>query len=122
MTPSGLAEPGTFVKGVGPVKNRVIPVRPDGSFGDPTSLVGDAHAAGPAVHRWTLRAENQFLPLALWEGSDIRTWVDKLRLPASDIDIQGHLGAGGPSREHVARLRIRAHQAGAVHIGANLRV
>jgi glycerophosphoryl diester phosphodiesterase len=57
LTPSGLAELATFGKGVGPAKNRVIPVRPDGSLGDPTSLVGDAHAAGLAVHPWTLRAK-----------------------------------------------------------------
>ena len=28
----------------------------------------DAHAVGLAVHPWTVRAENQFLPKALWKG------------------------------------------------------
>ena len=31
----------------------------------PSSLVADAHAAGLAVHVWTLRPENAFLPVPL---------------------------------------------------------
>jgi glycerophosphoryl diester phosphodiesterase len=35
-----------------------------------TSLVADAHAAGLAVHVWTFRAENSFLPAGLRSGTD----------------------------------------------------
>ena len=41
--------------------------------GVPTSLVADAHAAGLAVHPWTFRAENFFLPPSLRTGIDPRT-------------------------------------------------
>ena len=53
-----------------------------------TTLVRDAHAAGLAVHAWTFRAENAFLPAALRRGAD----------PAAHGDIAAeiklHLSAG----------------------------
>ncbi|WP_235425483.1 glycerophosphodiester phosphodiesterase family protein [Croceibacterium mercuriale] len=42
-------------------------LQPDGT---PAPLVAAAHAAGLAVHGWTLRRENQFLPPALRRGDD----------------------------------------------------
>ena len=36
----------------------------DGALGTPTTLVKDAHALNLAVHIWTLRPENAFLPAA----------------------------------------------------------
>jgi len=42
-------------------------LNPDGS---PTSLVTDAKAAGLAVHAWTIRPENEFLPAMLRTGSE----------------------------------------------------
>ncbi|GIH04831.1 glycerophosphoryl diester phosphodiesterase [Rhizocola hellebori] len=71
MTPAGLAELSTFVSGVGPFKNRVIPLLADGTLGTPTALVADAHEAGLVVHPWTFRAENQFLPTNLRVGTDL---------------------------------------------------
>lgn len=62
LTPAGLRELAGFVAGIGPNKNQVIPCRADRTLGTPTSLVEDAHAAGLAVHPYTFRAENQFLP------------------------------------------------------------
>jgi glycerophosphoryl diester phosphodiesterase len=38
--------------------------------GTPTSLVADARAAGLAVHAWTVRPENEFLPPMLRTGDD----------------------------------------------------
>jgi glycerophosphoryl diester phosphodiesterase len=35
-----------------------------------TTLVADAHAVGLAVHAWTFRAENQFLPTDFRIGAD----------------------------------------------------
>lgn len=60
ITPSGLAEIGKYADVLG-AHMRLI-VRPDGSA---TSLVADANAAGMAVHAWTLRPENVFLPPSL---------------------------------------------------------
>ncbi|MEN3972874.1 glycerophosphodiester phosphodiesterase family protein [Sphingomicrobium sp. XHP0235] len=37
----------------------------------PTALVADAHAAGLAVHGWTMRAENAFLPPAYRNSDDL---------------------------------------------------
>ena len=63
LTPAGLRGLSEFVTGIGPEKNQIIPRRPDGTLGSPTSLVGDAHDAGLALHPYTFRAENQFLPV-----------------------------------------------------------
>ena len=42
-------------------------LNPDGA---PTALVADAKAAGLAVHAWTIRPENEFLPPMLRTGDD----------------------------------------------------
>lgn len=67
-TPAGLAEIATYAHAIGPSKALVIPRGADGRLGAPTSLVGDAHAAGLLVHPWTFRAENYFLPAGLQSG------------------------------------------------------
>lgn len=64
-TAAGLRTIATYADGIGPDKNRVIPVAADGSLGEPTDLVTDAHATGLVVHPYTFRAENLFLPPAL---------------------------------------------------------
>ena len=66
---TGLAEVATYADGVGPEKGQVIPRAADGTLGEPTSLVDDAHAAGLLVHPYTFRNENAFLPLELREGA-----------------------------------------------------
>ncbi|GAA4427036.1 glycerophosphodiester phosphodiesterase [Acidovorax lacteus] len=64
ITPEGLREVARYADGLGPHKSLVLPVQ-GGALGTPTALVGHAHAAGLAVHVWTLRPENAFLPAAL---------------------------------------------------------
>jgi len=61
-TPAGLAVLAGFVAGVGVEKDLLIPRSATGSLLPATSLVADAHAAGLAVHAWTFRAENAFVP------------------------------------------------------------
>ncbi|MBD2074655.1 esterase-like activity of phytase family protein [Phormidium sp. FACHB-592] len=82
-TPTGLADIATYAQGIGPNKQRIVPLatvdrnndgRPDDLNGDgaisdgdritgtPTSLVTDAHAAGLLVHPYTFRNESFFLP------------------------------------------------------------
>jgi len=46
----------------------VIPRTMLGNLGEPTALVRDAHAVGLAVHPWTFRRENYFLPLGQRSG------------------------------------------------------
>jgi glycerophosphoryl diester phosphodiesterase len=69
ITPRGLAEIARYAQGIGPNKILVIPRTADASLGRQTSLVADAHAAGLAVHPWTFRAENTFLPKEFQRGT-----------------------------------------------------
>lgn len=75
-TPQGLAQVATFANGIGVATSLMIPVTEAGTLGQPTSLIADAHAAGLAVHGWTFRAENHFLPAELRSGSDPAAWGD----------------------------------------------
>jgi glycerophosphoryl diester phosphodiesterase len=54
----------------------------------PTGLIPDAHAAGLAVHAWTFRAENHFLPQGLRRGDDPAAHGDMA------AEIRAHLAAG----------------------------
>jgi glycerophosphoryl diester phosphodiesterase len=67
-TPAGLAEVARYAQAIGPNKSQIIPRRADGSLGTPTNLVEQAHAHELAVHPWTFRAENFFLPLEFRHG------------------------------------------------------
>jgi len=61
-SPEGLAEVARYADGLGPDKAQVIPLLGDGTLGQPTALVDDAHAQGLLVHPYTFRPENTFLP------------------------------------------------------------
>ncbi len=87
-TPRGLADVATYANAIGVHKERVLPRDAAGRLAPATSLVHDAHAVGLAVHAWTFRAENTFLPAELRRGDD----------PAAHGDLAGeirrHLDAG----------------------------
>ncbi|MEU4222288.1 glycerophosphodiester phosphodiesterase [Actinoplanes sp. NPDC026623] len=99
LTPAGLARLSRYADGIGPDKSQVIPRTADGTLGTPTSLVGDAHAAGLKVMPYTFRAENQFLPADYRVGTDpnaygraideqvvfLRTGLDGLFTDQADI-------------------------------------
>jgi glycerophosphoryl diester phosphodiesterase len=70
VTPAGLKAIAAYANGLGPEWPMVLPTAPDGGLAPATSLVADAHAAGLAVHPWTVRAENMFLPPKLRNGTD----------------------------------------------------
>lgn len=84
-TPAGLKAISDYADGIGPNKAMVIPRTLLGNLGAPTALVTDAHAVGLAVHPWTFRRENYFLPLAQKSGinpaahgdliAEIRTFI-----------------------------------------------
>jgi glycerophosphoryl diester phosphodiesterase len=80
-TAAGLAEVARYAQAIGPNKSQVIPRKADGSLGTPTELVAQAHAHNLAVHPWTFRAENFFLPLQFRRGT----------LPAERGDLGGEI-------------------------------
>jgi len=75
-TADGLKAVAAYADGVGPNKALVIPRTLLGNLGEPTTLVRDAHEAGLAVHPWTFRRENYFLPLSAKSGVDPRAVGD----------------------------------------------
>jgi glycerophosphoryl diester phosphodiesterase len=101
LTPAGLKELSSYVDGIGPDKNQVIPRNADATLGTPTALVRDAHAAGLKVIPYTFRAENQFLPADYRVGADpnaygraideqiayLRTGIDGLFTDQPDIGV-----------------------------------
>jgi len=66
---AGIKAIAAFAEGLGPEWPLIVPVTADGALGPATSVVADAHAAGLAVHPWTVRAENAFLPPKLRKGT-----------------------------------------------------
>jgi glycerophosphoryl diester phosphodiesterase len=72
----GLSETAKFADGIGVAKAMVIPRGADGRLAAPTTLVADAKQAGLAVHVWTFRRENYFLPAEHRAGADPRSVGD----------------------------------------------
>lgn len=81
LEPARLKMMAFYADGIGPNKSLVIPRNILGLLGEPTSLVADAHAAGLAVHIWTFRRENYFLPLGQKSGIN----------PASHGDLESEI-------------------------------
>ncbi|WP_454044440.1 esterase-like activity of phytase family protein [Cellulosimicrobium sp. Marseille-Q8652] len=81
VTRSGLRDIARYADGVGLEKNVMIPRRADGTLGEPTGVIRDAHRAGLEVHGWTFRAENQFLPAEFRSSTD----------PAAHGDLAGEI-------------------------------
>lgn len=75
-TPEGLRWIATWGDGVSVNKNLIVPRDSSGRLTQPTSVVADAHAAGLAVHSWTFRNENTFLPVDFRNGTDPAAWGD----------------------------------------------
>ena len=68
-TPGGLREVAGYADAIGPAKALIVPRGADERLRAPTRLVEDAHAAGLAVHPWTFRSENHFLPADFRRGA-----------------------------------------------------
>lgn len=84
ITPAGLAEIAQYADAIG--AHIALVLRPDGT---PTPLVADAKAAGLAVHAWTVRPENEFLPVSLRSGADPKG------RGCGDVRLAGMLRAAG---------------------------
>ncbi len=65
LTDAGLKSIRAYADAIGVEKALVVPRGVDGRLSAPTGLVARAHAAGLAVHAWTFRPENFFLPAGL---------------------------------------------------------
>jgi glycerophosphoryl diester phosphodiesterase len=88
VTQRGLAEIAGYADAVGVEKQLVVPRAAGGALESPTALVRDAHAQGLAVHAWTFRAENAFLPASLRSGSDPAALGDLVS------EVEAYLRAG----------------------------
>lgn len=71
--PDELADIATYAAGIGPHKDCVIVLNEDGTLGEETGLVAEAHKVGLLVHIWTMRDENAFLPKDMRKGEDKTT-------------------------------------------------
>ncbi len=88
LTDDGLADIAEYADGLGPSKDLIIPRDPEGRLAEPTDLVQRAHAVGLALHPWTFRRENYFLP-ANYRSSDNRGEAGNL-----EAEIEAYLATG----------------------------
>ena len=88
LSPAGLTSIAEYANVLGAYKTLVIPRDAAGNLGAPTALVNDAHRAGLAVHCWTFRRENEFLPPALRHGNEPAAYGDV------EAEIRAHVAAG----------------------------
>ncbi|HVZ98834.1 MAG TPA: glycerophosphodiester phosphodiesterase [Caulobacterales bacterium] len=65
---AGLREIAGYAHGIGVEKGMIVPRDAAARSLPPTDLIERAHRAGLAVHAWTFRAENYFLPAELRRG------------------------------------------------------
>lgn len=104
----GLAAVARYADGIGPAKDMVLARTADGALGASTGLVARAHAVGLAVHPWTFRIENFFLPSNLRHGEDPRAAGD-LAAEMRAFMAEGIDGMFTDNPVVAARLR-QAHQ------------
>jgi len=83
ISPQGLKDIAGYAHAIGPNKSLIMARRADDSLAEPTRLVAAAHAQGLAVHPWTFRAENAFLPAQFRRGTT----------PAEHGDLAGEVCA-----------------------------
>jgi glycerophosphoryl diester phosphodiesterase len=69
ITPEGLRWIASYAHGIGPSTTWIVPVDAAGNIGEPTTLVRDAQRLRLAVHTWTVRNENEFLPADFRQGN-----------------------------------------------------
>ena len=79
VKPEGLKWMAGFARGIGPTLELVIPRKEDGTLGEPTTLVRDAHAQKLVLHPYTVRNENTFLPVDYRKGDNPNDYGDAFR-------------------------------------------
>ncbi|RCK70382.1 glycerophosphodiester phosphodiesterase [Desertihabitans brevis] len=78
---AGLREISRYADKVGYCKDVMIPRQADGTLGEPTAAIADAHRYRLDVVGWTFRVENQFLPTEFKSSAD----------PNADGDLAGEI-------------------------------
>lgn len=86
-TAAGLRDVARYATAIGAQKEMLLREADAGAL-VPTGVVAAAHAAGLAVHGWTFRAENVFLPAALRRGTAPESHGDLA------AEIAAHVAAG----------------------------
>ena len=76
VTPAGLRQIARYAEALGPDKTQIMPRDGAGTSLPATTLIRDAHRAGLAVHPYTFRNENPFLPAELRRGADPAAYGD----------------------------------------------
>ena len=104
LTPVGMREVSTYAQGIGPSRDRLLPVDEYGRVVPATDVVGEAHRAELAVFCWTLRAENAFLPLELRRGAHPAGQGDAVGQARLLLDL-GVDGLIADSPEHAVHAR-----------------
>lgn len=106
IKPAGLRQIAQYAAAVGVQKNLVMHEGAEGALMQ-TSLMDEAHAAGLAVHAWTFRAENHFLPAAMRHGNELSAHGDIAR----EIRAFAAAGIDGAFCDHpgLARAALRMH-------------
>ena len=69
-SPAGLTSIAKYAYGIGADKDLLVPWGPGDELLPARPVVDNAHEAGLAVHAWTFRAENRFLPVDFRIGTD----------------------------------------------------
>ncbi len=103
---AGLAQIAGYASAIGVQKEMVMRHAKGGMVATP--LIDAAHAAGLAVHAWTFRAENQFLPVALRHGDDASSHGDML----AEIRAYAAAGVDGVFCDHPRLARLALAQRG----------
>ncbi|MGD9966174.1 MAG: glycerophosphodiester phosphodiesterase family protein [Hyphomonadaceae bacterium] len=85
LSDDGLRRIGEYARGIGAEKSLIIPRDGANNLGAPTGLVARAHAANLAVHAWTFRPENFFLPASLRSAPGNATETQRAR---GDLDAE----------------------------------
>lgn len=108
IAPAGLAEIAKYASGLGPSKSMIIGRDTQGRLEKPSSLVADAHKAGLAVHPWTFRIENVFLPKE-FQGGYIGQVIGDVK-----AEIRAYLATGidGVFSDNPREARIAVDQFG----------
>ena len=87
----GLADVAGYADVIGVHKSLLIPRDRHGRLGEPSGLMNRARAAGLAVHAWTFRNENVFLPAECRRGTDDSAFGDAF----AEYDAFLRLGVDG---------------------------
>jgi glycerophosphoryl diester phosphodiesterase len=93
LTDDGLRRIAEYARGVGPEKSLVIARDAANNLAQPTGLVDRAHAANLAVHPWTFRPENFFLPASLRVGATAAPETQRLH-GNLDAELRAFYAAG----------------------------